>query len=372
MRFIHLADLHIGKYLFNTSLLEIQADLMDQVLRLAREKEADAIVIAGDVFDRAIAPNDALKVFKDFLVKAVAANLKVLIIAGNHDGPARLEYLSDLVASSGVYLVGEITREMAKITIDEVDFYLLPFLKPIDVRLLFDVDVHNYNDAYRYYLQAQDIDYSRNTVLVAHQFFGSSFEALKENDLAGAFSVGNSEMIGVDLIDDFDYCALGHLHGSLSLKRPECRYGSSLMALSFDEIHQIKAVPVVTIANKQVTIEHVPLEPIKKLVEITGTFDRLNRSEMANSNDYVSIVLEDDRLILNARDRLKLIYPDIMQVRYSKPIALDGDTIMKKPKKSASVAELFCDFYALMHDGRAMDETQEKIVAEFFERSDNR
>ncbi len=372
MKFIHLADLHIGKYLFNTSLLDIQKDLLDQVLNLAREREIDAIVVAGDVFDRAIAPSEALRVFKDFLVRAVSADLKVLVIAGNHDGPARLEYLSELVAISGVHLVGELTREIAKITIKDVDFYLLPFLKPIDVRLLCEADVHSYNDAYRHYLTAQKIDYTRDNVLVSHQFFGSSFESLQKNDLAGAFSVGNSEMIGVDLIENFDYCALGHLHGSMALKKQECRYGSSLMALSFDEINQVKSVPVVTIANKKVDIEFVSLKPIQNLVEISGTFDQLNRLELANADDFVSVVLEDQRLILNARDRLKLIYPNIMQVKYANPIALDKEAVLKKPKKSASVTELFGDFYAQMHDGLAMDDTQSKIVNDFFERSDKR
>lgn len=370
MKFIHLADLHLGKYLFNTSLLDIQVDLLDQVIELAKKQKATALVVAGDVFDRAIAPNEALKAFREFLIRAVAANLKVLLIAGNHDGATRLEYLKELVALSGVYLVGELQREITKITLEDVDFYLVPFLKPVDVRILFDEEVHNYNDAYKCYLDHQNIDSQRTNVLVAHQFFGSSFEDLRENDLAGAFSVGNSEMIGVDLLDCFDYCALGHLHGSLSLKRDTCRYGSSLMALSFDELHQEKAVPMVTVANKQATMEFFALKPRQKLVEIIGRFDELNSQEKSNAQDFVSVVLEDEQLILNARDRLKLIYPNIMQLKYARNIALDSSSIMKKPKKTTSVAELFGDFYAQMHEGQVMSENQAEIVREFFEKGE--
>ncbi len=366
MKFIHLADLHIGKYLFNYSLLGIQADLLNQVIEAAKRQGVSAIVIAGDVFDRAIAPSEAIKVFNDFLKKAVENQIKVLVIAGNHDGPARLEYLSDLVAINGVFIVGEPQKKMPAIQIGEVTFHLLPYLKPIDVRLLLDVDVHNYNEAYEIYLDRQKIDSTTTNVIVAHQFFGGNSQNIKESDLAGAYSVGNSEMVGVDLLDRFDYAALGHIHASLALKRQTCRYGSSLMPLSFDELAQTKQLTIVKVENKQVSVEFEQLQPLRTLIEVTGSFDDLNVSTNYNDRDFVAVVLTDKKLILNARDRLKLIYPNIMQLGYQNNLAIDSDLTISKPQKGATITQIFADFYKQMHDDQKMSDAQQAVVESYF------
>lgn len=368
MKFIHLADLHIGKYLFNYSLLEIQADLLDQVIEAATAQQVAAIIVAGDVFDRAIAPNEAIKVFSDFVKKAVEHEIKVLVIAGNHDGPARLEYLSSLVVSQGVHIVGTPTPKMAAVNVAGVTFHLLPYLKPIDVRLLFDQDVHNYNEAYQVYLENQNIDSNQTNVLVAHQFFGGNSQTLSEDDLAGAYSVGNSEMVGVDLLDDFAYCALGHIHGSIALKRESCRYGSSLMPLSFDELGQTKQLTIVAIEEGEVTVSFKQLAPLRTLIEVTGSFARLNHSANYNETDFVSVVLTDNQLILNARDRLKLVYPNIMQLGYQNDLTLESDMNIAKPKKGASISEIFADFYAQMHDGEELDAKRQAVIDEYFEK----
>lgn len=360
MKFIHLADLHLGKIIYQRNLIDIQIDLINQVIDYMNQKEINTLVIAGDIYDRAIASQESISALNDFLDKIINRYHKnVLMISGNHDSSERLNFASSLLKSKGLYIVSFPQKEIKPIEIEGVNFYLVPFFKPSYIRYLYDNDdIKTYQEAFDYYLKQQNIDYTKTNVLVTHQFIAGNKEVIRSESEV-ILTVGGTEIIDVDIVKDFDYVALGHIHASQKIKYDFVRYAGSLMKYSFDEVNQSKGMVEVTIENNQVGVNIVPLKPQKDLIKLKGKYeDVLDYPD--NHHDFISIELLDHQIIGHAFELLKEKYTNLLQITYASldnPSSSHQTTASINFEKQTPV-ELFAEFYEKMQGEKP---TQEDI-----------
>ena len=323
MRFVHISDIHLGKLLYQQNLLEIQADLLNQVCDYLVDNEIDVLVMAGDIYDRSVPSNEAIDVLNDFLTKVILKyHKKVLMIAGNHDSASRLSFVSGLLRQEGLYIEAYPAKQMKPIEIEGVNFYLMPFFKPSYIRYLYeDEQIVTYQDAFRCYLEHQKIDFTKPNVLITHQFIAGNSEVMRSESEA-VLSVGGTEIIDVSLVKQFDYVALGHIHAPQKISTETIRYSGSLMRYSFDEVNQTKSIVEVTIDNKKVSYQLVSLQPKQDLIKITGSFDEIMADSFAvNNNDFIAVELTDSMLVPNAIDYLRTKFSNVLQITYSKLIS---------------------------------------------------
>lgn len=320
MKIMHLSDLHLGKRLNECSLLEDQAHLLDQFVALAEREHPDAVVIAGDVYDKAVPSAEAVQLMDDFLCRLAALSLPVLVISGNHDSAERLSFASRLIERSGIHLSTPYNGHITPVTLHDVHgdvhFYLLPFVKPVHVRQAFpNEEVTTYTDALRIAIDHLDIDSSERNVLVAHQFVTGATAAGSEE-----LSVGGLDNVDVEVFDAFDYVALGHIHGPQRVGRDTVRYCGSPLKYSFTEAAQHKSVTFVTLGPKgEVAIETRDLHPLRDVREIRGTFADIAASRLRSDehkDDYIHITLTDEEDVVDALAQLRLVYPNILRLDY--------------------------------------------------------
>ena len=349
MKFIHLADLHLGKIIYQRSLIEIQADLLNQVMNYMNKNDIHTLVMAGDIYDRAIASQESIAVLNDFLDQMINVyHHQVLMITGNHDSSERLNFGSSLLKSQGLYIASYPQKQLQPIEIEDVNFYLVPFFKPSYMRYLYqNDDLKTYQDAFSYYLQQQYFDTSKPCVLVTHQFFAGNQDVIRSESEV-TLTVGGSEIIDVDLLEDFDYVALGHLHASQKVKYDHVRYAGSLMKYSFDEVNQKKGMVEVTIDENGVLTQIIPLKPQKDFVKLKGRFEDVMHYE-DNQQDFISIELLDKQIVGHAFERLKEKFPDLLQITYAllDNLSTHQKTAATEIEKQTPV-ELFIEFYEKM------------------------
>lgn len=367
MKFIHIADIHLGKTLHQQSLLTLQVDLLQQVLDYMIDKEIDVLVMAGDIYDRSVPSKEAVMVLNDFLSKAIFQyHKKILMITGNHDGSERLNFASELLQEQGLYIVSYPKKQMEPIVIDDVCFYLVPFFKPSYIRYLYDIsEMTTYQEAYNEYLKHQSIDYTKTNVLVTHQFVAGNKEMVtSESEVV--LSVGGSEIIDVSLFENFDYVALGHLHASQKVKKETIRYSGSLMKYSFDEVSQTKGMVEVEIQGKEVTTKIVPLKPQKDVAKYKGMFASfIDNQTITNKEDFIAFELEDTMVIPNAIDRLRVYYPNVLQITYPN-LMKQQEQLVTKANPGFEKLDPLClynEFYQKMK-GSSLEEEASKIIEE--------
>ena len=377
MRIMHTSDLHIGKSVHGLSMLEDQKFILEQMLRMIENEEADVLVIAGDVYDRTVPNEGAVSILDDFLTRLHEMGCPAFIIPGNHDSATRMSFGSTLLAKQGVHIADEFKGGMEKHVLEDahgtVNLYMVPFFKPSVVRSLNPkAEVNNADDAMREVLKATDINTSERNILVAHQFvIGRGIEL----DLGGSEeykpSVGGVDCISYDLFSDFDYVALGHIHRPQKVGRSEIRYCGSPLKYSETEYLDRKGVVIVNIEEKgTVSTRTVPLVPMRDLRVITGTVEQLkDRSvvESGNPNDYIYVNLTEDTL--DARAKLAEVYPKIMGISVACASGTGELPEMTIDKiKGLDPLELFRDFYKEMN-GEEISEEQERIFSTALERA---
>lgn len=368
MRFVHIGDIHLGKLLFQQNLLEVQADLLDQICDYLVEHNIDVLIMAGDIYDRSVPSNEAIDVLNDFLTKVISVyHKKVLMITGNHDSASRLQFASKLLKQEGLYIEAYPPKTMEPIVIEDVNFYLLPFFKPSYIRFLFqEENLNTYHDAFAYYLSKQTIDYNKTNVLVTHQFLAGD-SAVIQSDSETILNVGGSEIIGVDLVKQFDYVALGHLHASQKVLKETIRYSGSLMPYSFDEINRPKSIVDVEIDNKKVSYQLVSLKPKVKLVKISGYFEDLMANDyQGNDHDYLAIELLDTLIIPNAIDFLRTKFINVLQISYPSLNNLNNQSNITKADQGyekMNSLELFEQFYQKMK-GQQLNDQAKQIISD--------
>lgn len=360
MKFVHIADLHLGKIIHQYSLLDIQRKLLDELLIYMNKEEIKVLVIAGDVYDRSIPSSEAVSVLDDFLSRAIVDyKIKVLMISGNHDSHERLHFASSLLKKQGLYIETEIHEKMEPVVIEDINFYLLPFFKPTVIRQLYNDDqITTYQQAIDTYLTKQNIDKTKKNILITHQFVGKN-SITSESEMT--LTVGGSEIVDVSLFDDFDYVALGHLHAPQKVKRETIRYSGSLMRYSFDEVKQNKSICIVD--TEDFSISFHSLKPYIDMNQYQGLYEECMKENFIDKkDDLLSLELLDHKIIPHAIDHLRALYPNILQISY--PYFMRNNNIIKgniSSVETMDTTELFEKFYQHIMDEELDDESRKTI-----------
>ena len=368
MRLIHLSDLHIGKRVNEFSMLEDQRYILEQVTAIAVEQDVDGVIIAGDVYDKAVPPESAVRLFDDFLTQLTAHHLPVYLISGNHDSADRLSFGGRILQQQQLYFSTVFDGTLRRISLSDghgpIHLYLMPFLKPAVVRPFFPEDgIETYEDAVRTVLAYSEIDPAARNILVAHQFITNNGQEPERSD-SELIAVGGVDQVDVSLFDAFDYVALGHLHGPQKIGRETVRYCGSPLKYSFSECRQRKSVTIVTLEEKgNVAIETVPLQPLRDLREIRGKLEDLIQpivAASANPDDYLRVILTDETPLYHPMEQLRQVYPNVMRLETQRDGTTETFSVTAASKvEDRSVLELFADFYA-MANGTEM--TSEEIA----------
>lgn len=376
MRFFHLADLHIGKKVNGYSMVDDQRVILKQVTDLIAQEKPDALILAGDIYDRRNPPIEAVSLFDDF-VSEVVLDLKVPILAigGNHDGGERLGFANAIQAKVGLHLVGSFTWPIPKVRfIDEfgpVDVYLMAYA---DLAVLHSVvpetEGLNYVEAMDWILTHTDVDEGVRNVLVAHGVVTGD-DALVTSDSERVLSIGGTEYWKSASLSKFDYVALGHLHQHQRAGDERIRYAGSLMQYSFsEEKHQKVMLDVVLSEKKDFQFTPIPLEAPHKLVTIKGYLEDLLKvpaTVKPYQEDYVRVVLEDSGSLIEPMQRLKNCYPNIMLLERQASLPVDVGVVAPIARKTAmSPAALFETFFEQVTENSA-DEEMCAIMKGIFE-----
>lgn len=350
MKFLHLADLHLGKRLNDFSFLEDQVRLLCQVEEIARSERADAVLIAGDVYQKASPQSEAMAAFDQFITRLKEMGLAVFVISGNHDSAQRISYFSSLLKNSGVYVSEVFDGHLQQVTLQdehgELVVSLLPFLKPIQLRRFYpDEKIETYQDAVQAVLRHSPVDTSKRNVLVCHQFItGAEISDSEEK------TVGGLDNIDAAVFSDFDYVALGHIHKPQQCARETLRYAGSLMKYSFSEVNQKKSVTVVEMGEKGETQVHiVPLNAPHDMRLVEGLMDDV--LTMPYSEDYVWVTLRDELPPPDARVTVSTVFPNMMKFSVvNSKTKTDIDVLAREAMENKSPEELFSDFYRLQNN----------------------
>ena len=372
MKFLHLADLHLGKRVNGFSMLEDQAHILRQILAILDDEQPDGVLIAGDVYDKSVPSVEAVGLLDGFLTELRARGVPVLLISGNHDSPERLAFGGRVMDSCGIHISPVYDGALAPVTLHDefgpVHVWLLPFVKPAHVRRWFpDADIESYTDAMAEAVAHMDIDTAARNVLVTHQFVTGGARSGSEE-----LSVGGTDNVDSSVFAPFDYVALGHLHGAQQIGRPTIRYAGSPLKYSFSEASQRKSVTVVTLGEKSaVDVRTVPLTPLRDLREIRGSYDELTaRSFYEHTtyrSDYLHLILTDEQDVFDAMSRLRTIYPYLMTLDYdnARTRAAGGMSVPAETERRTP-SELFEALY-LRQNHRPMSEVQRAYIAQLME-----
>jgi exonuclease SbcD len=367
MRFLHLSDLHIGKRVNEYSMTEDQRFILRQILGLAEDTRPDAVLIAGDLYDRSVPPGEAVGLLDDFLTELCARGVPVFAVSGNHDSPERLEFGSRIMRKNGVVLAGAFRGRPDEAVLSDrfgpVHLYLLPFLKPASAAPFFGDEADTTENAVRCALRACRIDPAERNVLVAHQFVTDRGRQPQRCD-SETLSLGGSDEVDVSAFGAFDYVALGHLHGPQHIGRPEVRYAGSPLKYSFSEARQKKSVTLAELGEKgKIEITPLPLTPLHDMREIRGPIGALTRPEIAAqgpADDYIRAVLTDGGEVADAVGRLRAVYPNLMRIDFEAagtPAAEDSRSAASGDLTHRTPEDLFTEFYRKQH-GRELPEPE--------------
>lgn len=371
MKLIHLSDLHLGKRVNEFSMLEDQAFILQEILRIIDEEQPQAVLLAGDIYDKSVPSGEAVQLFDGFLWELSSRKLQVFVISGNHDSPERLSFGGRLMEGSGIHLSPVYSGKVEPVVLEDaygpVNVYLLPFLKPAHVRRYFpEEEIGTYTEALGKAVEALEIHKEQRNVLVTHQFVTGASRSDSEE-----ISVGGSDNVDASVFDDFDYVALGHIHGPQNIGSPRIRYCGTPLKYSFSEVGQQKSVTVAELKEKgALEVTARPLTPLRDLREIRGSYLEVTAKsfyEGRNREDYLHITLTDEEDVPDGAAKLRVIYPNLMRLDYdnartrSRNLPEGAEEPAAKPP-----LELFEEFYERQNN-QPMTEEQIRFSRELME-----
>ena len=367
MKLFHLSDLHLGKRLKEISLIEDQEYILKKILTAAGSEKPDGILIAGDVYDRSIPSEEAMKLWDDFLVSLAEKKIPVFVVSGNHDSAIRLSDHSELVEAAGIHFSpvydGTVKRIALEAGGEKVYIHMLPFVKPAIVKSFFPgEEINDYTDACRVALSKADVDSSVTNILMAHQFVTGAERCDSEEVV-----VGGLDNVNASVFDDFDYVALGHIYGKQYIGRKTVRYCGTPLKYSFSEKNHHKSITVVNIKGKEITLDEIPLDPLHDLREIKGTYEELTDKknyENTDTDDYIHAILTDENDVIDAMGKLRVIYPNIMQLTYDNTRTKERNEISGVENiEEKTPLELFMELFEKQNNA-PMAEEQMKFITE--------
>ncbi|MBR3781623.1 MAG: exonuclease SbcCD subunit D [Clostridia bacterium] len=350
MKFLHLSDLHIGKRVNEFSMLEDQEYMLTKIINIIDDEKPDAVVIAGDVYDKSVPSAEAVQLFDDFLCRLAQRKLQVFVISGNHDSAERMAFGGRLMDISGVHMAPVYNGKVEPISLDDefgkVNFFMLPFVKPANVRRFFeDAQIESYTDAVRVAVENMNVNADERNVIVTHQFVTGAEKCESEE-----ISVGGSDNVDASVFDCFDYVALGHIHGPQNIGSERVRYCGTPLKYSFSEAKHKKSVTVVEMGGKgSLETRTVALDPKRDMREIKGTYAEITLKENyinTNTDDYMHITLTDEEDIPDAIGKLRVIYPNLMKLDYdNKRTRSSAKLDIIENIEQRSPLDLFAEFY---------------------------
>ena len=321
MKLIHLSDLHLGKRVNEISMIEDQEYILQQIIRIIDEEKPAAVLICGDVYDKSVPSAEAVTLFDDFLCRLAKRDTQVLIISGNHDSPERLAFGNRLMEHAGIHISNVYDGNVQSVTLTDehgdVNFWLLPFIKPAHVKRYFPDDgIESYTDAVRVAVEKMGIDTTKRNVLLTHQFVTGAATCESEE-----LSVGGSDNVDASVFEGFDYVALGHIHGQQNIGGSNrIRYCGTPLKYSFSEEYHHKSVTIVELGVKgELQLQLRPLMPRHDMRTIRGTFAELTDKAFYQGtakDDYLHVTLTDEVDVPEALGKLRVIYPNIMKLSY--------------------------------------------------------
>ncbi|MCR4944821.1 MAG: exonuclease SbcCD subunit D [Clostridium sp.] len=394
MKIVHTGDWHIGKIVNEFSMIEDQKYVLNDLIKLIKKEEPDVLIIAGDIYDRSIPPVEAVELLNNVFEKILnESNTKILAIAGNHDSAERLSFASNMLEKSGLYIVGNIKEDFKKITINKdninYNFYLIPYTEPAVLRKKYEnKSIKDHNDAMKFLIDKikEDFDESAVNIAVAHGYVTLNREKALDSDDKDKYEVAEIEVSdserplsigGTDLIDgkvfeNFDYVALGHLHGRQRVGRDNIRYSGSLLKYSFSEVNHKNGVTILEFdENKELTVRQEELKTLRNMRTIKGPIDELIKVSYEckeENGDYIQAILTDEGELIDPIGKLRAVYPNIMLLRKEeRNSSIDSNTAASQGYKSKSELELFKEYYERLGDGEFSKEKEEvlsKVIKE--------
>ena len=379
MKFLHISDLHIGKRVNEFSMTEDQKYILNQILRIAEQERAEAVLIAGDVYDKSMPSAEAVQIFDWFLTGLADLGKTVIAVSGNHDSPERIAFGGELMRGRGVYVSpvyrGEALEVALRDEYGDISVHLLPFLKPATLRHALEGRQEeeenglpeSYQEALEIAVKRMEIDVKKRNILVAHQFVTGAGRCDSEE-----VSVGGLDNVDASVFDDFDYVALGQIHSPQSVGRETVRYCGTPLKYSFSEAEQEKSVTVLEMGEKgDVVLSTVPLVPLRDMRKIRGSYGEvMSRSfyQDTNTEDYVQITLTDEEDIPDGLQKLRTVYPNLMQVAYDNSRTRQDRTVeAAEQAERKSELELFGEFFELQNNQPMSAEQaayMEKLIAD--------
>lgn len=376
MKIIHTSDWHIGKIVNEYSMIDDQKYILNKLIELIDEENIDVLMIAGDVYDRSIPPVEAVELLNETLSKLIIdRNVSVMIISGNHDSGERLSFGSKILEKQGLYIAGSDDKLYKKVVLRDnnqnVNFYLVPYKDPaLTKKLLNNKEIRSHNDAMIAVIDKikEELNENEINILIGHGYVTMKREeAIEGNDhkyevaeletseSERPLSIGGTDLIDGNIFKDFDYVALGHLHGRQRIGRETMRYSGSLLKYSFSEVKQKKSVAVLDLIDKDINIELKELKPLRDLRIIKGNIEDLiceGRNIEEGKEDYIQAILTDDGELMNPMEKLKSVYPNTMLIsRERKKNVSKENTLSKGEFRKKSKIDLFKNFYEAYGSG---------------------
>ena len=372
MKFIHLSDLHLGKRVNEYSMIEDQKYILTKIIGIIDNENPDGVIIAGDIYDKAVPSAEAVQLFDNFLVSLSKRKLQVFVISGNHDSPERIAFASKIMDASGIHMSPVYDGNIVPISMTDgfgiVNIYMLPFIKPVHVRRFCEDEIKTYTDAIKYVISKMNLNSDNRNVLVTHQFVTGAKRSESEE-----ISVGGTDNVDASVFECFDYVALGHIHSPQNCGSNKIRYCGTPLKYSFSEANDKKSVTVVELSEKgNTTYRTVELVPMHDLIELRGTYnDLMLKSFYENTTwqeDYVHITLTDEDDIPDAIGKLRAVYHRLMKLDYdNKRTRANAEINGVTDIGFKSPSELFSDFYELQNN-QEMNEEQKKFIIDLIEK----
>lgn len=376
MKILHFADLHLGKILQEQSFIEDQEYMLKQIIEKIKQENIEVILISGDIYDRSIPPTEAVELLDEFLNILIRdLKRKVFIISGNHDSKERLGFGNKIFEEEGLYISSKYEGKIKKVELEDeygkLNIYMLPFVKPVEVKKYFDDEQFSYDEMIHKIIEKEEINTNKRNIILTHQFVTSRGEDVERTD-SEVLSLGGTDNVDVSNYDKFDYVAIGHVHRPQRIGRDTARYAGTMLKYSFSEVNHKKTMPILEFKEKgNIDIKLEELVPLRDMREIKGPIEELLKKENyegTNTDDYIRAIITNEEPLYDAIGQIRSIYPNVLKLEIqNSKTTLEIQQENLKEVKSKSEIELFNEFYKFQNNVELNDEQKEyveKIIKE--------
>ena len=373
MRILHLADLHLGKILQEQPLIEDQKYMLEEIIKKVQEENIEIILISGDIYDRSIPQTDAVDMLDYFLNKLIKDLKKqVFMISGNHDSKERLGFGNKIFENDGLYISSKYEGQIKKVELQDeygkLNIYLLPFIKPVEVKKYFEDEKLSYDETIKKIIEKENIDETQRNIILTHQFVTCIGEEVERTD-SETISLGGIDNVDISNYDKFDYVAIGHVHRPQRIGRDTARYAGTMLKYSFSEVNHKKTIPIIDFKEKgNINIKLVELTPLRDMREIKGPIEELTKKENyknTNTEDYIKAIITNEEPVYDAIGQIRKVYPNVLklEIQNSKSSVSQNDEKEKELQniKNKSEVELFNEFYKFQNYTELNDEQTQVI-----------